>query len=60
MGKVIIDKDRVAFVTDIGEVYVRSSQRRYDEDEVKELMDELRKLEHEPTGKKPGRKELQS
>ena len=60
MGKVIIDKDGVAFVTDVGEVYVRSSQRRYDEDEVKELMDELRKLENEPTGKKPGRKELQS
>lgn len=60
MGKVIIDKDRVAFVTDAGEVYVRSSQRRYDKDEVRELMNELRKLEDEPTGTKPGRKELQS
>lgn len=60
MGKLIIDKDRVAFITDVGEVYVRSPQRRYDEDEVKELMNELRKLENEPTGKKPGRKELQS
>jgi hypothetical protein len=60
MGKLIIDKDRVAFITDVGEVYVRSSQRRYEEDEVKELMNELRKLENEPTGKKPGRKELQS
>lgn len=60
MGKVVINKDRVAFVTDVGEVYVRSSQRRYEEDEVEELMNELRKLENEPTGKKPGRKELQS
>ena len=60
MGKLIIDKDRVAFVTNAGEVYVRSSQRSYDEDEVRELMNELRKLENEPTGPKPGRKELQS
>ncbi len=60
MGKLIIDKDRVAFITDVGEVYVRSSQRSYNEDEVAELMNELRKLEDEPTGPKPGRKELQS
>ena len=60
MTKLILDKDRLSFVTAAGEVYVRKSQRRYDSDEIQELMDELRKLENEPTGPKPGRKELQS
>ena len=60
MGKLILDGDRISFVTDIGEVYVRPAQRKYNEDEVEELMDELRKLEDEPTGSKPGCKELQS
>ena len=60
MTKLILDKDRLSFVTTAGEVYVRKSQRRYDSDEIQELMDELRNLENEPTGPKPGRKELQS
>ena len=60
MTKLILDKDRLSFVTDAGEVYVRPAQLKYDEDEVEELMNELRELEDEPTGSKPGRKELQS